>query len=121
MTHSCPTRRSSELFPKLKSGYCRNPDCDGEAFDETPLSRTGTLWSFTNASYQPPEPFAQVDKDAFVPFAIAAVELETEKMIVLGPVVNGIGVAALKVGMTMELALAAREIGKAHVGNTIKH
>lgn len=99
-------------FPKLKSGYCRNPDCNGEAFEETPLSRTGTLWSFTNASYQPPEPFAQVDKDAFVPFAIAAVELETEKMIVLGPVVNGTGVEALKAGMKMELALEALADGK---------
>src|SRR3546814_9028687 len=99
-------------FPKLKSGYCRNPDCDGEAFDETPLSRTGTLWSFTNPSYQTPEPFAQVDKDAFVPFAIAAVELATETMIVLGPVVNGIGVEALKAGMTMELALEALADGQ---------
>jgi uncharacterized OB-fold protein len=99
-------------FPKLKSGYCRNPDCDGEAFTETPLSRTGTLWSYTNAAYQPPEPFAQLDKDAFKPFAIAAVELEKEKMIVLGPVVDGIGVEQLKAGMTMELKLEALADGK---------
>src|SRR3546814_10242688 len=75
-------------FPKLKSGYCRNPDCDGEAFDETPLSRTGTLWSFTNASYKPPATFAQVATAAFVPFLIPTVELETETMNVPGPVVN---------------------------------
>ncbi|NGY04825.1 Zn-ribbon domain-containing OB-fold protein [Solimonas terrae] len=99
-------------FPKLKSGYCRNPDCDGEAFEETALSRTGTLWSYTNAAYQPPEPFAQVDKDAFKPFAIAAVELEAEKMIVLGPIVNGTGVEQLKVGMRMELALEPLADGK---------
>jgi uncharacterized OB-fold protein len=99
-------------FPKLKSGYCRNPDCDGETFDETPLSRTGTLWSFTNAAYQPPEPFAQVDKDAYRPFAIAAVELAAEKMIVLGPVVDGVGVEQLKAGMAMELKLGTLADGK---------
>jgi hypothetical protein len=40
-----------------------------------------------------------------VPFAIAAVELEREKMIVLGQVVQGTGVAALEIGMTMELVI----------------
>ncbi|WP_028080196.1 Zn-ribbon domain-containing OB-fold protein [Solimonas soli] len=99
-------------FPKLKSGYCRNPDCDGERFEETPLSRSGALWSYSNAAYQPPEPYAQVDKDAFRPFAIAAVELDKEKMIVLGAVVAGVGVEQLKVGMTMELKLGALADGK---------
>ncbi|MBI4985588.1 MAG: OB-fold domain-containing protein [Rhodocyclales bacterium] len=89
-------------FPKLNS-FCRNPDCDSDRFEETPLSRTGKLWSYTNASYQPPEPF--VSPDPFVPFAIAAVELERERMVVLGQVTSGTGVDALKVGMTMELAL----------------
>ena len=98
-------------FPRL-GGYCRNPDCDGESFENTPLSRHGRLWSFTNAAYQPPEPYAQVPKEAFVPFAIAAVELEREKMIVLGQVVGGVGVEALKAGMRMELALEALADGK---------
>lgn len=98
-------------FPKLKS-FCRNPDCSSESFEEVPLSRSGKLWSFTNAAYQPPEPYVQVDKDAFVPFAIAAVELEKEKMIVLGQVVAGTGVESLRAGLEMELVLEPLVDGK---------
>ena len=86
-------------FPR----FCRNPACAGEQFEVVPLSSRGRLWSFTNACYQPPEPF--IAPDPFVPFSIAAVELEREKMIVLGPVVEGVDVAALRVGMTMELVV----------------
>ncbi len=83
--------------------FCRNPACGGEQFEEVQLSRTGRLWSFTDACYKPPEPF--IAPEPFVPFAIAAVELDREKMIVLGPVVAGIGVDALQVGMEMELVI----------------
>lgn len=89
-------------FPR-QSPFCRNPACGSEAFEEVELSRTGRLWSFTDACYKPPEPY--VAAEPFVPFAIAAVELAREKMIVLGQVVAGIGVAQLKVGMPMELVL----------------
>lgn len=89
-------------FPK-QSTFCRNPDCESETFEEVQLSRKGKVWSFTNACYQPPEPF--VAPDPFVPFAIAAVELEHEKMIVLGQVVEGVNVSDLKAGMEMELVL----------------
>jgi uncharacterized OB-fold protein len=98
-------------FPKL-STYCRNPDCASEKFEEVKLSRSGKLWSYTNASYQPPEPFVQVEKENFKPFAIAAVELEKEKMIVLGQVVTGVDVSALKAGMKMELKLEPLADGK---------
>ncbi len=90
------------FFPRL-TGFCRNPACEGTAFDEVRLSRTGRIWSYTNACYQPPPPF--VAPDPFVPFAIAAVELAAERMIVLGQVAAGIGVAQLKVGMPVELVL----------------
>lgn len=93
-------------FPKL-NGFCRNPDCASEKFETVNLSRTGKLWSFTNAAYQPPEPYAQVDKDSFKPFAIAAVQLQKEKMIVLGQVVSSVGVESLRAGMDMELKLEA--------------
>ena len=89
-------------FPKAKN-FCKNPHCDGEQFEEVPLSRTGKVWSFTNASYQPPAPY--VSADPFVPFTIAAVELEKEKMIVLGQVVAGVNPSDLKAGMEMELVL----------------
>lgn len=96
-------------FPRQKN-FCRNPDCTSETFEEVPLSRTGKVWSFTNAAYQPPEPFVQVEN--FAPFAIAAVELEKEKMIVLGQVVAGVGVESLKAGKMMELKLEPLADGK---------
>ena len=89
-------------FPK-QSLYCRNPACSSTEFDEVPLSRRGTLWSCTNAGYAPPEPF--VASDPYEPFAIAAVELETERMVVLGQVVKGVGPEQLRVGQAMELVL----------------
>jgi uncharacterized OB-fold protein len=46
-----------------------------------------------------------VAPDPFVPYAIAAVQLEKEQMVVLGQVVAGTGCEDLKVGMEMELVL----------------
>lgn len=97
------TSCGSVYFPRITASFCRNPACAGESFEAVPLSRRGRLWSFTNACYQPPEPY--VAADPFVPYAIAAVELEAEKMVVLGQVVSGVGVESLKVGMDMELVL----------------
>ncbi|WP_420429209.1 Zn-ribbon domain-containing OB-fold protein [Algiphilus sp.] len=88
-------------FPRLDS-FCRNPACDSTDFEDVALSRSGTLWSFTNAAYQPPAPYIPV-KDPYEPFAIAAVELEREGMIVLGQCAEGIAVEDLRVGMPMEL------------------
>lgn len=92
------------FFPK-QSDYCRNPNCDSTDFREVQLSRTGRIWSYTNACYKPPAPF--VAQEPFVPYAIAAVELDKEKMVVLGQVIEGLTVADLKVGMPMELVLEA--------------
>ena len=71
--------------------------------ERVPLSRSGTLWSYTNACYQPPKPY--VSPDPFQPFAIAAVALEKERMIVLGQVVTGVGVERLRIGMPMRVVL----------------
>jgi len=90
------------FFPK-QATYCKNPDCDSSEFEEVELSRTGKVWSYTNACYQPPEPF--VAPDPFEPYALAAVELEKEQMVIMGQVADGLGVEALKVGMPMELVL----------------
>ena len=90
------------FFPK-QSHYCKNPNCDSTDFKEVELSRTGTVWSYTNACYKPPEPF--VAAEPFEPYTIAAVELDDEKMVVLGQVAEGVAVEDLKVGMTMELVL----------------
>ena len=89
-------------FPKNLS-FCRNPNCEGETFSEVQLSRTGKIWSYTDACYKPPEPF--VAEEPFVPYGIAAVELEKEQMIILGQTVKGVGPKDLKVGQEVELVL----------------
>ncbi len=68
------------------------------------LSRTGKVWSFTNAGYQPPEPFI-AQTDPYVPFCIAAVELAEEQLVVLGQCVDGVTVDDLRLGLEMELVL----------------
>ena len=89
-------------FPRLET-FCRNPDCDGDRFEQVPLSRTGKLWSYTTAHYQPPPPF--IADDPFVPYSIAVVELEAEKMTVLGQVPTSVPAESLVVGMEMELVI----------------
>lgn len=89
-------------FPKERS-FCRNPDCTGTEFDETPLSRTGRVWSYTDARYQPPDPY--VAADPYEPFCIAAVELAAEQMVVLGQVVPGVTAEDLTIGAEVELVL----------------
>ena len=89
-------------FPKA-SGFCANPGCAGSEFEETPLSRRGTIWSYTDAQYQPPAPYIS-QADPYVPFALAAVELP-EGLVVLGQVAEGYAVADLRVGAEVELVV----------------
>ena len=91
------------FFPKA-SFYCPNPACQGEQFEETPLSRVGRIWSYTDAQYQPPPPYVPRSED-YTPFAIAAVELADEQMVVLGQVADGYTVADLKVGQQVEMVV----------------
>jgi hypothetical protein len=93
---------SSYFFPK-ESMYCRNPKCSSTKFEEVPLSRTGTIWSFTEHFYEPPEPY--ISPDPFEPYTIAAVELSEEKMVVLGQVAKEVAASDLKAGMKVELVL----------------
>jgi hypothetical protein len=96
------TKCKTVFFPKEET-FCRNPGCEGGDLEEVPLSNRGRLWSFTNNCYAPPAPY--VSPDPFVPYAIAAVELEDEKMVVLGQVVPGVGVESLEAGLEMELVI----------------
>src|SRR6478609_4936798 len=89
-------------FPR-KQGFCANPACAGEEFVEVELSRRGTIWSYTDAQYQPPAPYIS-RADPYVPFALAAVELP-EGLVVLGQVAAGYGVADLRVGAEAELVV----------------
>jgi uncharacterized OB-fold protein len=92
----------SYFFPK-ESMYCRNPGCSSSEFEEVELSRTGTVWSFTENHYQPPAPY--MSPDPFEPYTVAAVELAEEKMVVLGQVAEGVPSSELKAGMSVELVV----------------
>jgi len=88
-------------FPRHLGGSDpRQPSGDVE---EVFLSRRGRIWSFTNSAYPPPPPF--IVAEPYVPVVVAAVELEAEKMVVLGQVVPEFTVEDLEVGMEVELAL----------------
>jgi len=89
-------------FPR-ETFSCRNPHCRGTEFAETPLSRTGKVWSYTDARYQPPDPY--VAAEPYEPFSICAVELAEEQMVVMGQVVPGVGVGDLAIGAEVELVL----------------
>lgn len=103
------TTCSNVVFPPVSTAagaaafYCRNPSCDGDAYDTVELSRRGTVWSYTDAQYQPPAPYL-APTDPYEPFALAAVELP-EGLVVLGQVANGFGVADLKVGAAVEVVV----------------
>jgi len=90
------------FFPREQT-FCRNPGCGGTTMEEVKLSDRGKLWSFTDNHYAPPAPY--VSPDPFVPYAVAAVELAAEKMVVLGQVAEGYGVKSLKAGLEMKLVL----------------
>jgi len=96
------TNCGTYFFPR-QDQYCRNPACDSTDFREVELSRSGHIWSYTNACYKPPAPF--VAAEPFEPYAIAAVQLEKEQMVILGQVIEGVSVRDLKVGMPVELVL----------------
>lgn len=91
------------VFPRA-TGFCRNPGCRGREVEEAELSRTGTVWSYTDAQYQPPPPYLPAS-DPYEPFALAAVELAAEQLVVLGQVAAGYGVEDLSVGATAELVV----------------
>jgi len=96
------TKCKAVFFPK-ETFACRNPACTSTELEEHALSRRGKLWSFTNNCYPPPLPY--VAPEPFEPYAVAAVELEAEKMIVLGQVPTDVKVEDLSAGMDMELVI----------------
>lgn len=90
-------------FPPT-AAFCPSPQCTGSEFDTVPMSRTGTVWSYTDAQYQPPAPYV-APTDPYRPFAIAAVELEAEGMVVMGQLASGLGVDDVEVGTRVELVI----------------
>ena len=95
----CP-QCGTYVFPPRENN-CPNPACAGDRLESVALSTRGTLWSYTENRYAPPAPYPS--RDPFEPFAVAAVELSEEGLIVLGKVVEGTLAADLTVGIEMEL------------------
>jgi uncharacterized OB-fold protein len=89
-------------FPP-RQGPCPNPACTQAELEPTLLSPAGTVWSYTENHYAPPAPY--VASDPFEPYALAAVELADEGLVVLGQVARGIAAADLTVGMPMRLGV----------------
>ena len=95
---ACDTR----FFPRRELA-CADPACGATELEDVELSRTGTLWSYTDNRYQPPPPY--VSPDPFEPYRIAAVELDAEKIVVLGQVPDDVEDGALRIGAAMELVV----------------
>lgn len=98
----CPACGTYAFPPTVN--WCPNPSCGGDRMETVPLSRTGRVWSYTDAQYQPPAPYVP-RSDPYEPFAIAAVELEAERIIILGQIADGFGVGDLHVGSPVELVV----------------
>ena len=97
----CP-ECTTYVFPP-RSGACPNPHCEGDELEPTPLSRRGRVWSYTENHYAPPPPY--VAADPFEPYALAAVELEAEGIVILGQVAKGVMGADLSIGLEVEVDL----------------
>ena len=90
-------------FPPRTTG-CPNPQCRGTELSSHPLARTGRVWSYTDARYQPPPPYVS-PSDPYEPFVLAAVELDADGLVVLGQMVAGVDADAVHVGQPVELVV----------------
>jgi hypothetical protein len=73
------------------------PNCGGDRVTALPLSKQGTLWTYTVVRYKPPGDYK--GPDPFVPFAMGLVELP-EGLRVLTPLEGD--VAGFKIGMPLQ-------------------
>src|SRR3546814_17744846 len=99
---SACTECGNLAFPAERE-FCKNPACSGESFETRELSRRGTVWSCTDAQYQPLAPYIPAAAP-YVPFALAAVELP-EGLVILVQRLNGFGVNDVHVGAPVELTV----------------
>lgn len=93
---------ASVFFPR-EDGHCRNPGCAGGDLVEIPLSRRGRIWSYTDSRYRPPSPYVSDPELPWEPYALIAVELAAERIVVLGQAVPGVTVTDLTVGAEVEV------------------
>ena len=93
--HQCGTY----VFPP-RANNCPNPGCAGDELAQVAVAAGHAVELHRTAtSRRRPTPA----RDPFEPFAVAAVQLADEGLIVLGKVVEGTLAADLEVGMEMEL------------------
>lgn len=106
------------VFPPT-AAWCPSPACVGTDLERVELSRTGTVWSYTDARYQPPPPYVPPTAEHEL-FALAAVELAAEGLVVMGQVTAGVGVADLSVGTEVEVAVEPLYSDDKHTYLTIR-
>jgi uncharacterized protein len=100
---------TSEEHPRLIGGQLPSgkiifPYPRGDAARDVavyPLSRTGTLWSWTRQDFKPKEPYS--GPEAFEPFLLGYVELPNE--VIVETRIVGATLEDLKLGMTMEFVI----------------
>ncbi|GAB2781414.1 Zn-ribbon domain-containing OB-fold protein [Streptomyces daliensis] len=108
---------TSVFFPR-EDTFCRNPSCAGTRLEEVPLSRRGRVWSYTDGRYQPPPPYVWDADREWEPYALVAVELEAERMVVLGQAPPGVTVDDLAVGMEVEVVPGVLNEDAEHIWTT---
>ncbi|MFD0144955.1 MULTISPECIES: Zn-ribbon domain-containing OB-fold protein [unclassified Streptomyces] len=112
------TACASVFFPR-EDTWCRNPGCPGGGeLVETPLSRRGRVWSFTDGRYRPPAPYVSDPDAPWDPYTLIAVELEAEAMVVLGQGAPGVRTGDLAVGMEVELVPGVLDEDDEHTWTT---
>lgn len=92
----------SYFFPAAVA-VSANPSAPFEEREEVLLSRRGKVWSYTTNYYKPPPPY--IAPEPFVPYTVVAVELERERIVVLGRLADDADPALLSVGQDVELVL----------------
>ncbi|MFF0435681.1 Zn-ribbon domain-containing OB-fold protein [Streptomyces sp. NPDC004327] len=112
------TACAAVFFPRADE-WCRNPRCPGGGeLVEAPLSRRGTIWSYTDGRYRPPAPYVSDPDAPWVPYTLIAVELAAEAMVVLGQAAPGVRTADLAVGAEVELVPGVLDEDDEHTWTT---
>ena len=89
------------FFPRVQ--VCANPTCMNADVEDVELSRRGSLYTYAINYYPAPPPY--VPADPFRPYATAVMELEEERMLILGQIASGYDLDKLTVGMELEVVL----------------
>ena len=99
---------TAETPPRLIGGRDREsgrvvfPRPPGERFEPVPLSRSGTLWSWTIQRYRPKSP-PYAGPEAFRPWPVGYVELPGE--VIVETRLANVEFDAIHIGMALELTL----------------